>query len=402
MSVMTIGMKPAWHMTMSVFNKNNRVLSFSLLRIGLCAVFLAGFAHCQDSMTTDVSVSSEQQFAQVCAAGPTLKGIDVSDYQGTVDWAKVKADGNTFAFARISDGVNTPDDQFASNWPAMKAAGVVRGAYQLFRPGQSAEDQANLFLTKLGTLEADDLPPVIDVEVTSGQSPAVVAQQIQTWLDIVESATGRKAIIYANFYFWRDDIGNPSFPNNPLWIAAYVNDCPDIPSGWNTCAFWQYTEEGSTDGVNTPVDSNRFNGDLAALMALTDGGAASCGDKKCSGSETTEKCPSDCPPCGVIPIAGGIVDDGDACFVGGGDPMYLRRVTAAGADGDLLWTYATDAATEVSSATWNLYMAQAGRYKMEVYTDSAYANSKKALYAVRASGNTLSPVAIDQSAFNGW
>jgi uncharacterized protein (TIGR03382 family) len=104
----------------------------------------------------------------------------------------------------------------------------------------------------------------------------------------------------------------------------------------------------------------------------------------------------------VIPIAGGIVDDGDACFVGGGDPMYLHRVTAAGADGDLLWTYATDAASEFTSATWNLYMAQAGRYKMEVYTDSAYGNSKKALYAVRASGNTLAPVAIDQSAFNGW
>src|SRR3954463_5821815 len=74
--------------------------------------------------------------ARVCAADTTTKGVDVSYFNGTIDWAKVKAAGNEFAFIRISDGTGFRDPQFAANWAGAQSAGMVRGIYQFFRPGQ--------------------------------------------------------------------------------------------------------------------------------------------------------------------------------------------------------------------------------------------------------------------------
>jgi GH25 family lysozyme M1 (1,4-beta-N-acetylmuramidase) len=351
--------------------------------------------------TGAVDTSEVEQLARVCAAGPTTKGIDVSYYQGTIDWAKVKAAGVAFAFVRVSDGLANIDSKFSQNWSGTRAAGVIRGAYQFFRPNLDAAAQANLFVQKVGKLAADDLPPVIDVEATGSQSAAVIAAKVRIWIDIVEAATGKKPIIYTGYYFWRDSVGDAKFPGYPLWIAAYVNHCPDLPSGWDTWSFWQTSSTGQIAGIAGAVDINSFNGDRAGLLAMT-GVAATCGDNKCEGSETTETCAVDCPPCGVVAAAGGTIDDGDACFEGGGNPMFLRSVTDAGAEGDLLWTYATNAAAEGNFAQWNLYLAEAGRYSVEVYTDATYGKSKKASYRISASGAADVSVAIDQTAVNGW
>lgn len=373
----------------------NRVPLVSALASALA---LAG---CANDMSEGIGTSAVEQLARVCAAGPTTKGIDVSYYQGNIDWAKVKASGVEFAFVRVSDGLNNIDSKFAQNWSGSRAAGVIRGAYQFFRPNLDAKAQAELFLDKIGTLAPDDLPPVIDVEATGSQTAAVIAAKVRTWIDIVEAATGKKPIIYTGYYFWRDSVGDAKFPGYPLWIAAYVNHCPDIPTGWDSWAFWQTSAMGQVPGIGTDTDLNTFNGARNDLLKLT-GVAATCGDNKCEGNETTESCAVDCPPCGVIAATGGTVDDGDACFVGGGNPMYLRSVNTAGSDGDLIWTYATDAATEANNAQWNLYLAAAGRYKVEVYTDAAYAKSKKAQYRVRANSVDGTPVVIDQTAVNGW
>lgn len=358
-------------------------------------------AGCTSDVSDGFDTSAVEQLARVCAAGPTTKGIDVSFYQGNIDWAKVKASGVEFAFVRVSDGLVNLDSKFAQNWSGSRAAGVIRGAYQFFRPNLDAKAQADLFLEKIGTLAPDDLPPVIDVEATGSQSASVIAAKVRTWIDIVEAATGKKPIIYTGYYFWRDSVGDAKFPGYPLWIAAYVNHCPDIPTGWATWDFWQTSSTGQIPGIGTDTDVNSFNGARADLLKLT-GVAPTCGDNKCEGNETTESCAVDCPPCGVIAATGGVVDDGDACFVGGGNPMYLRAVTTAGADGDLIWTYATDAAAEANNAQWNLYLAAAGRYKVEVYTDATYAKSKKAQYHVRANGVNGAPVVIDQTVVNGW
>jgi hypothetical protein len=94
---------------------------------------------------------------------------------------------------------------------------------------------------------------------------------------LVEAGTGKRPIIYTGFYVWRDQIGDPDFSEYPLWIAAYVNRCPDISDHWNRWTFWQTSDSGRIPGIDGNVDTDLFNGDLAALQRLADGGGTPYG-----------------------------------------------------------------------------------------------------------------------------
>src|SRR5262245_38740109 len=99
-----------------------------------------------------------------CGGGRYLAGIDVSSYQGEVDWKQVKRAGIVFAFARVSDGLEVVDARFRENFTAMRRARVRRGAYQYFRASADPKAQADLFLKALRGMGPLDLPPVLDVE----------------------------------------------------------------------------------------------------------------------------------------------------------------------------------------------------------------------------------------------
>src|SRR5579871_5548852 len=101
----------------------------------------------------------------VANAQSKVKGVDVSEYQGTIDWASVKSAGIGFGIARVSDGAHHSDAYFASNWSGMKKNGIIRGVYQFFRASQDPKAQAKVVADAVGSLGADDLPPVADVEV---------------------------------------------------------------------------------------------------------------------------------------------------------------------------------------------------------------------------------------------
>lgn len=209
---------------------------------------------------------------RVCADGATTKGIDVSKWQGTIDWPRVKADGVHYAFVRLSDGANTRDSKFAANWAGAKAAGVIRGAYQFFRPAQSVTAQADMMIAAIGSYQPGDLPPVIDVEDDGGLAPAALAARVRQWVDRVSGALGVTPIVYTGKFFWRDEVGGPaSFAGNPLWLAQYTSLCPDLPPPWSRWTFWQYTDSGAVAGISGAVDINRFNGSVAQLLAFAGG-----------------------------------------------------------------------------------------------------------------------------------
>lgn len=234
-----------------------------------------------DGLGSDTESSATPQvgiLARVCAAGATTKGIDVSYHQPAIDWAQVKAAGNEFAFVRVSDGTGFRDPKFATYYAGAKAAGLIRGAYQFFRPNQNVVAQADLMIAAVGTRAPGDLPPVIDVEATGNLAPATVAARVRQWVDRVKAAVGVDPIVYTGKFFWRDQVGGPtSFAGNPLWIAQYTTLCPDLTAPWNTWAFWQYSDTGSVPGIAGNVDVNRFNGTLAELRALAGGGAGGGG-----------------------------------------------------------------------------------------------------------------------------
>lgn len=188
-----------------------------------------------------------------------ILGIDVSFYQDNVNWQAVAADGVVFAFAKATEGINIVDDKFASFWAGMRAAGIIRGAYHFFRPAASVQAQVNLFVNTIKKLEVDDLPPVLDVEVTNGMNIDTIVNGMQQWLSAVEKALGRRPIIYTSPNFWESQLGDlQQFSNYPLWIAHYGTDNPIIPGAWSTWTFHQYSESGNIKGIAGNVDLNRF------------------------------------------------------------------------------------------------------------------------------------------------
>jgi lysozyme len=365
-----------------------------MIRVVVIASVLAG-------CTIDEPMLAEtSQSASVCADGPTTFGIDVSRFQGDINWAQVKGAGVKFAWIQISRSLTDIDVKFPYNWQQAKANGILRGAYQRFHPAQDVIGQAKLFLDKLGPFQVGDMPPMLDVEDADGLNATQIAAAVKQWMDYVEPRVGVKPIIYTGYYFWRDSVASADFSQHPLWIANYSATCPLVPDHWTRWAFHQYSSTVTLPGITAnTVDVNKFNGTIEQLQAL--GAVASCGDNACNGDETADSCPADCEPCHVIGEgADAIVDDSSACFVAGGDPMYMREANA-GYGSTLRWTHATDAATAVSYGRWNLFFAEPGTYKVEAFTPAPYNGSKQAVYQV-SHGEAVDSVPIDQSAVDGW
>ncbi len=244
-------------------------MSRSLARttLGLFAPILAVTSAACSGGAPGESVGESGEAVVVHQGPNVVEGIDVSRYQGTINWAQVKASGRGFAITSVGDGTYQ-DPTFAANWAGMKAAGLIRGAYQFFEPGEDPIVQANILLGKVGTLGAGDLPPMLDVEVTGGQSAATITTRIGQWIAHVKAATGMTPLIYTGKYFWNDNVGSNAFASNPLVIAAYGPPAPDTPTAWSTWKFWQYSSTGSVSGISGNVDLDRFNGTMAELAAL--------------------------------------------------------------------------------------------------------------------------------------
>ena len=216
-----------------------------------------------DEMGSTADVGEAVRGAQ-CPSGTTVPGIDVSVYQGAINWTAVKASGQEFAIARIGDGTGG-DSYFAANWSGIKAAGLLRGAYQFFEPGLDATQQANIVIAKVGHLGAGDFPVMLDVEATGGQSAATITAKIHTWLNAVTEGTGKTPFIYSGAYFWDASVKSADFAALPLNVAWYGTNCPGTPNAWSHWTFHQYSSSGRVSGVSGNVDMDVFNGTLQQL-----------------------------------------------------------------------------------------------------------------------------------------
>jgi lysozyme len=202
----------------------------------------------------------------VCQVGPTTPGIDVSYYQKTIDWPRVRRAGIRFAFIRVSDGVVIRDPMFATNWAQARRAGVIRGAYQYFRPDQSATAQADLMIAAMHDRTRDDLPPVLDIEIDAGLSRDALVARARVWIDRVRDKLGVEPIVYTGNDLWRHGSAG-ALATQSLWVAHYTSECPSLPAPWTRWAFWQHTDRGAVPGIDGPVDLDLFAGTVADLRA---------------------------------------------------------------------------------------------------------------------------------------
>ncbi|HJZ59519.1 MAG TPA: glycoside hydrolase family 25 protein [Gemmataceae bacterium] len=197
-----------------------------------------------------------------------IQGIDISHWQGSINWTSVKNSGKRFAFCKATEGTTYTDPTFATNWAAMKSVGLIRGAYHFAHPGSDPITQADRFINTVHPTSGD-LQMMLDLEVTDGKTPSQVRSWTVSFINRIQSRTGRPGIIYTGFYFWRDRAGNGSNLNCPLFLAAYVsNPSAYVPAAWPFYTFWQYTSSGTCPGVSGNVDRDAFNGSLTGLNNL--------------------------------------------------------------------------------------------------------------------------------------
>jgi lysozyme len=217
-----------------------------------------------------------QAKTQVCPGPVMLDGIDVSYWQQNIDWAKVKAAGKKYAIMRATHAMKV-DTKFDFNWKECHAKGLHCGVYQYFEPAEDPIVQADLMLGMMGKLQPGDLPPVIDVESTTGANPTQLATAVTKWIAHVEKATGVKPIIYSGAYFWEGNVKSNAFAAYPLWHPQYTTaSCPTIASPWTNWHFWQHSSTGSVSGISGNVDLNRWNGTAADLAGFAIQATAGC------------------------------------------------------------------------------------------------------------------------------
>jgi lysozyme len=112
-----------------------------------------------------------------------------------------------------------------------------------------------------------ELPPVIDVEVDGGKSPAEIASRVRAWIERVRGKLHVEPIVYTGPEFWRDRVGGADV-GQPLWLAHYTRDCPTVPAPWTRWTYWQHTDSGRVPGIVGPVDLDVFAGTIDDMRAL--------------------------------------------------------------------------------------------------------------------------------------
>jgi lysozyme len=224
-------------------------------------------------------------------SGPTTLGIDVSRWQGKIDWDKLP-DSIRFAISRTGDG-GSKDKYFVRNWQESARTGLVRGSYHYFRADRDGKYQAETVINlidKAGGLTKNDLPPALDLEggarknlpggVLGGTKDLPIDLVVEECLEFLQEITRVLKvlpIIYTGqaFHWWlsqkRPDLAE-EFKIYPLWLPSY-SASPLMPVNikgegfpWSHWMFWQYTAKGQISGIEGAVDLNLFRGTSTELI----------------------------------------------------------------------------------------------------------------------------------------
>jgi GH25 family lysozyme M1 (1,4-beta-N-acetylmuramidase) len=238
-----------------------------------------------NGVTTTSLYGASQLYAAkgLFRAANLLEGIDVSTWQGTIDYAKVAASGRRFVVAKATEGIGFTDPKWALNRTAAPAAGLRVTGYHFARPDLNPTDavgEADWFVSQLG-LVPGMLVPALDLERHGTLSAAALQAWVGAWLDEVYAKTGVRPMIYTSPSFWKSYVGDTrTFADEGytiLWVAHWFVSNPSVPAqnwGGHGWTFWQYDDCGTVPGMSGCVDLDRYHGlDLTSMTVGADFGA---------------------------------------------------------------------------------------------------------------------------------
>ncbi len=203
-----------------------------------------------------------------------IHGIDVSKYQGDIDWRTVADSNVQFAWIKATEGGDHVDSKFFQNWQAAKAAGLPRGAYHFVYWCRTPQQEMAWFEANV-PVEPDALPPVLDVEATPESrtckrhlEPGQAQAEMRVMLQEMERHFGKRPMIYTTVDFYQAILADGALSDYPIWVRS-TKYHPSVKYNrpWH---FWQYQSDGSVPGIRGKVDRNAFYGspkDWKAFMA---------------------------------------------------------------------------------------------------------------------------------------
>jgi GH25 family lysozyme M1 (1,4-beta-N-acetylmuramidase) len=236
------------------------------LALGILAGALAcfGILYTKSKKKGQLIIPPENVFV---SSSPYIFGIDISHYQGRIDWEEVRTSHHPieYVFMRSTMGSNGKDNEFKRNWKGAKKQGYHRGAYHYFRPNESGKNQFENFKNSV-VLEKGDLPPVLDIEKQSRKGNKYMVGEVKKWLKAAEDHYEVKPIIYTGHTFYKHFLKG-EVDGYPLWIANYnPNSKHKIKEEeWR---FHQFTEKVRVKGIRATVDGNDFDGTTQELLSL--------------------------------------------------------------------------------------------------------------------------------------
>ncbi len=208
-------------------------------------------------------------FGIAIPAGYYTHGIDVSHHQNDIDWEQVAAMRDrgqriSFAMIKATEANYLFDNTYKNNWKEAKKNNILRGAYLYFHPNVDGNAQANYFISKTNIVKGD-LPPVIDIEVTDGQSTTQLQIQLDNCIAILKKKYDCNPIIYSNVDFYKAQLGS-KYDDYPFWAAHYKQKgAPRTDRNW---IIWQHNDNGRVNGIEAPVDFNVVQGGIETLQHM--------------------------------------------------------------------------------------------------------------------------------------
>lgn len=202
--------------------------------------------------------------AKVAVAG--VKGIDVSNWQGKVDWAGQWKAGKRFAWIKATEGTGYTSDSFSSQYSGSYKQGFIRGAYHFALPNKSSgAAQAKYFSDHGGGWSGDGktLPGVVDMEYNPygstcyGKSKAEMKSWITDFSNYYKKRWNKYPAIYTSTSWWNQCVNSSFASTNALWVARYSSSVGSLPYNWGYYTIWQYSD--------SPIDQDAFNGTTTQL-----------------------------------------------------------------------------------------------------------------------------------------
>ncbi|MCS3529170.1 GH25 family lysozyme [Chryseobacterium sp. JUb7] len=189
----------------------------------------------------------------------TLRGIDVSHWNGNITEDLPKKDQLNFVICKSTQGEHEVDPDFRKNWKFLEEKNIKKGAYHFYVYSQNPIQQAIHFSNTVGEIKHSDFPLIIDIEEGSLPRKYIDQHQLKAdllkFLEYIERKTNRTPVIYSDYAFINRYIDDDAFSKYPLWLAEYSHASkPAVPKVWKNkgCMIWQKTDR--YDISSTEVD----------------------------------------------------------------------------------------------------------------------------------------------------